>query len=268
MKTTQILIVDDDKDFAESIKMILEKSDYKVDLAFDGEEGLEKVRKLMPDLVILDVMMPKKDGYYVLHELKEDNNTSHIPVIVLTSLGEGQKGKSGVETIAMGHKADAYLEKPVEAKVLMEHAVKLLQNEDEESKSKAKSKILIIDDDPDFIAGIKSILENSEYKVLIAYTGEEGITKAIEEDPAMILCDVMLPGKDGFAVCKELKSYDNTKNTPVVMLTAVGQTFKDPDFAKAIAVTHEASNYLEKPVTSKELLKTIRWHIGPMRRLV
>ena len=268
MKTPRLLIVDDDKDFAESIQMILEKDGFEVTLAFDGEEGLDKARKSKIDLIILDVMMPKKDGYYVLHELKENDYTSHIPVIVLTSLGEKKKGISSAEKIAMGHKAEAYLEKPVEAKVLVDQVKSFLQKSDEENIPKPKKKILIVDDDPDFIAGVKPILESRNYKVLVAYTGEEGITKAIEEDPSLILLDVMLPEKDGFAVCKELKNYDKTKTIPIVMLTSVGEGFKDPDFAKAIAVTHEASNYLEKPVTSKELLKTIRWHIGPMRRLV
>ena len=268
MENINILIVDDDKDFAESIQMILEKDGFKVTLAFDGEEGLNKARKLKTDLIILDVIMPKKDGYYMLHELKEADYTSHIPVIVLTSLSEKKNGISSAEKVAKGHKADAYLEKPVEVKILVDKVKSLLQKCDEEKRLEVKKKILIIDDDPDFIAGVKTILEDNNYKVLVAYTGEEGITKAIEEDPSLILLDVMLPGKDGYAVCKELKNYDKTKTIPIVMLTSVGVGFKDPDFAKAIAVTHEASNYLEKPVTSKELLKTIRWHIGPMRRLI
>ncbi|MFC1501926.1 response regulator transcription factor [bacterium] len=268
MGTPNILLVDDDKDFTVATQMILETNGFKVITAQDGEEGLQKAKKLRPDLIILDVMLPKKDGYFVCHELKERVSTSDIPIIILTSLSNKSGGKKGVEIIAKGHKAEAYLEKPVEARILVNQVNSLLQKMDEENKSKPKKKILIIDDDPDFIAGVKTILDDKNYTVLVSYTGEEGITKAIEEDPSLILLDVMLPGKDGYAVCKELKNYNKTKTIPIVMLTSVGEGFKDPDFAKAIAVTHEASNYLEKPVTSKELLKTIRWHIGPMRRLI
>jgi len=266
MEKPNILLVDDDKDFVEAIKIALDNRGFEVVTAFDGEEALLKAKKLKPDLIILDVMLPKKDGYSVCHDLKSDDTTSHIPILMLTSLGKKRCGKGGAEIMAKGHKAEGYLEKPVEPQLLAKRAMGLIQKAEEAEEKKLK--VLFIDDDPDFIAAVKTILEENDYSVATSHTGEDGILSAVSEKPDLILLDVMLPEKDGYAVCKELKEDNKTKSIPIVMLTSVGQKLTKPDFAKAIAVTHRADDYLEKPVDSKELLKRIRKLIGPTRRLV
>jgi two-component system alkaline phosphatase synthesis response regulator PhoP len=269
MKNQHVLLVDDDKDFAEAIKTTLEKQEAKVTVAHDGEEGLKKAQKLQPDMIILDVIMPKKDGYSVAHELKSHEETKQIPILMLTSLGSEENGKVGAEKIAMGHQIDAFLEKPVEPAELVEK-LKVLGEiaENKKAEGDTESTILLIDDDTDFIAAVKTILEENGYKVKTAYTGEDGLMNAIQWSPDLILLDVMLPEKDGFAVCKELKEGDKTRSIPVIMLTSVSQKITDPDFAKAIAITHRADDYIEKPVDAKELLSHIKKFIGPMHRLV
>ena len=157
MEKPNVLLVDDDPDFVEAIRLTLEKSGFKVVSAGDGEEGLRQAKKVRPHLVILDVMMPKMDGYAVCHELKSNEMTSHIPILVLTSLGNRSDGKDGAEILAKGHQAEAYLEKPVEPEVLLEKAKALI--EASILKPEKKIKVLLIDDDPDFIAGVKTVLE-------------------------------------------------------------------------------------------------------------
>ena len=85
MSEKSILIVDDDRDFSQLRLIDLAKKGYKVSAAFDGEEGLEKVRQSKPDLILLDIKMPKMDGYTFVRRLKKDEATAAIPVIVLTS---------------------------------------------------------------------------------------------------------------------------------------------------------------------------------------
>jgi DNA-binding response OmpR family regulator len=267
MKNPRILIVDDDLDFSDAIRTALENHKFQVLSAADGEEGLQKAREEKPNLIILDVMLPKQDGYSVCHQLKEDKDTSHIPVLMLTSLGKQREGKSGPEILAKGHRADGYLEKPVEPDILVKTAKELLKKA-EEAPEIQKTRVLLVDDDPDFIAAVKTLLEENDYEVKIAYTGEDGLLLARKENPDIVLLDVMLPEKDGFAVCKELKEDDRTRNIPIIILTSVGKKMTEPDYAKAMAITHQADDYIEKPVDTSELLKRIRKRVGPMRRLV
>jgi two-component system alkaline phosphatase synthesis response regulator PhoP len=234
--------------------------------ALDPEEGLKKINKDKPDLIILDVMLPKMDGYAFCQSLKENTATSHIPILILTSLGNQAQGKIGAEIIAQGHKAEGYLEKPVESEVLVKTVNQLILKKEKEYTG--KNKVLIIDDDQDLIEALKAILENANYEVLVSYTGEDGINIASNENPDIILLDVMLPKKDGYTICKELKSHESTKTIPIILLTSIHEKLTDPGYAKAIAVTHQADDFIEKPVTAQELIKRIHQLIGPMRRLV
>lgn len=82
----KILIVDDDPDLVEAVTMILESKDYDVIAAYGGIEGLEKAKTEKPDLIVLDVMMPDKDGYAVCKELKDDPQYREIPILLLTAV--------------------------------------------------------------------------------------------------------------------------------------------------------------------------------------
>jgi DNA-binding response OmpR family regulator len=119
-------------------------------------------------------------------------------------------------------------------------------------------KILIVDDEPEFVDMIKMRLEANALDVIVAYDGTEGLEKAAQEAPDLILLDVMMPGMDGFAVLLKLKQVDRTAHIPVVMLTARGETkslFAGQDLG--------STDYLIKPCDSKELLSVIHRILGP-----
>jgi len=84
----KILIVDDEPDFISMLKMRLEAGGYDIISASDGREGLQKAQKETPNLILLDILMPEKDGYTTLRELREKKNTKSIPIIVLTAKPE------------------------------------------------------------------------------------------------------------------------------------------------------------------------------------
>ena len=84
----KILLIDDDPDFVEATRTVLESVPYEVVVAYDGDEGLVKVQEERPDLVLLDIIMPTRDGFYVCEKLKSDPELWHIPVIMLTSLSQ------------------------------------------------------------------------------------------------------------------------------------------------------------------------------------
>ncbi|MDI6711905.1 MAG: response regulator [Anaerosomatales bacterium] len=110
----RILAVDDSPTILEMIKAILEAGGYEVITASDGNEALEKARGENPDLILLDVMLPKLDGYRVCRLLKFDQNYKHIPIIMLTAKTEEQAMATGIRT-----GADQYLTKPVEPDTLL-----------------------------------------------------------------------------------------------------------------------------------------------------
>lgn len=110
----KILIVDDEKDFVFMLKSILEMNGYSVIAAYDGEEGLRKVRAERPDLIILDVTMPKMDGFAVLQVLKDENLLKEMQVIMLTARGDIEDAHKGIESGVA-----AYIPKPARSEALL-----------------------------------------------------------------------------------------------------------------------------------------------------
>lgn len=108
-----LLIIEDNKDIADYITAVLQ-DEYKIQYASNGSEGIIKANTLLPDLIISDIMMPEKDGYEVCYTLKNDQKTSHIPIILLTAKADRESRLQGLE---MG--ADAYLVKPFDSKELI-----------------------------------------------------------------------------------------------------------------------------------------------------
>ena len=114
MDKKRILVVDDERELVEMLSLRLEANDYEVFTAYDGQEGLDQARKLKPDLILLDLMLPKLDGYKVCQMLKFDEKYKQIPVILFTARAQEADLKLGEE---MG--ADAYLTKPFEPSILL-----------------------------------------------------------------------------------------------------------------------------------------------------
>lgn len=105
----KVLIVDDEIDIVETLKFILEDSGYQCYCAFDGEEGLNLAREIMPDLMILDVMMPKINGYKISRLLKYDNKYKNIPIMMITARSQDEDKMIGEET-----GVNEYITKPFE----------------------------------------------------------------------------------------------------------------------------------------------------------
>lgn len=122
MAKKRILVVDDEVDIVDMVKMRLEANDYDVITAYDGPEGLAKARKENPDLIILDLMLPKMDGYKVCAMLKRDQKYSSIPIVMFTARAQESDEKLGKE---LG--ADAYITKPFEPKVLLAKIQELIK---------------------------------------------------------------------------------------------------------------------------------------------
>lgn len=121
-KSKTILIVEDEVELVEMVKMRLEANGYKVIAAYNGEDGLYWARKEKPDLILLDLMLPKIDGYEVCGTLKKDKNYADIPICIFTARAQESEKRLGME---LG--ADAYIIKPFEPSALLEKIKELLK---------------------------------------------------------------------------------------------------------------------------------------------
>ena len=119
-----------------------------------------------------------------------------------------------------------------------------------------KAKILLVDDDADFIESTKIVLESKPYEVIVAYNGDEGLRKAREEKPDLVLLDIIMP-VDGFTVAEQLKKDPQLNRTPVVMLTSFSTRRQETSLAVSRGMALEAEDYIEKPISPDELLNVV-----------
>jgi two-component system alkaline phosphatase synthesis response regulator PhoP len=122
---------------------------------------------------------------------------------------------------------------------------------------KMPKKILIVDDDPDLVEAVTMILESKNYDVAAAYGGIEGLQKAKTGNPDLIVLDVMMPDKDGYAVCKELKADPKLSQIPILLLTAVVSKIATTRYTQQMGLETEADDYIDKPVEPEVLVKRI-----------
>ncbi|HCY83670.1 MAG TPA: response regulator [Desulfobacteraceae bacterium] len=115
-----VLVVDDDPDLVEAVSMKLEAKSYKVEKAYDGVEAMEKIGAEKPALVILDVMMPRKNGWEVCEEIKTDDGLKDIVVVLLTAVADSVKTTSYTHHDGKTTLADDYVPKPIDLDALME----------------------------------------------------------------------------------------------------------------------------------------------------
>jgi CheY-like chemotaxis protein len=115
----KILIVDDDADFVESTRIVLESKPYDVIVAVNGEEALRKAKEEKPDLILLDVIMPVKDGFTAAEQLKKDPELVKIPVLMLTSFATKGGGTEIPRSRGYSLEAEDYIEKPVTPEALL-----------------------------------------------------------------------------------------------------------------------------------------------------
>lgn len=123
-----------------------------------------------------------------------------------------------------------------------------------------QTKTLIVDDDPDLVAAAKAVLESKSYQVVAAFDGDEGLQKVVEERPDLIILDVIMPGKDGFTVCRELKTdprYYFFSKIPVLMLTVYPDDREKARLSLREGMIMEAEDYLQKPMEPEELLSRV-----------
>ncbi len=125
-----------------------------------------------------------------------------------------------------------------------------------------KKRILVVDDEPDFCAIVQGQLEKEGFDVELAYDGVQGLAKVKENPPDAIVLDVMMPEKDGYEVCKELKDDEKYADIPIVLLTAVASHVTSTRYSHADGMSTEADDYLAKPASAEDITDSIKGLLG------
>ncbi len=125
-----------------------------------------------------------------------------------------------------------------------------------------KKRILVVDDEPDFASIVQGNLEKEGFEVEIAYNGVEGMEKVQANAPDAIILDVMMPEKDGYKMCKEVKADERFADIPVIMLTAVGDHVTSTRYSHADGRSMEAEDYLAKPASAEEITASVKRLLG------
>lgn len=236
-KGVEVLCVDDDPDVIEILRKYLVPEGYSVTGALSGEEGLELAVKIRPALITLDIMMPKKDGWQVLRELKQKAETKDIPVII-HSIVENRP-------LAMSLGAVDVITKPTEPKRLLSLVKQYYQSNGQF--------ILVVDDHEDFALAFKDLLKRDGFTVRVATGGKEALEIIRESPPSLILLDLVMPGMDGFQVVRELQADERWKKIPVVILSGKELTESEEQELN----THIVEFMKKDAFSTAEMTKTI-----------
>jgi len=217
-----ILVVEDEKQARELLTVYLEEGGYYVAYAVDGEEAIKKAKEIKPYAITLDIILPKKNGFEVLRELKSLPETQDIPVIIISMTDNKELG------LSLG--AIDYLMKPINK----EDLISKLTRYSFTTKVKEKSiDILLVDDNPDDIELLASILEPEGFGIIKAYSGKEAIDLVLNKQPDAIILDLMMPEVSGFEVIQRLKENEKTKNIPIIICTGKDLTEEEKELLKS-----------------------------------
>ena len=230
-----VLCVDDDEGVITLFRRYLDKQGYQVVGLSDPFRVVEEARRIRPFAITLDVMMPGKDGWQVIQELKADPETRDIPVVVCSIVSEKGRG------LSLG--AADYLVKPI----LEQDLISALDRLDREE---GRHRVLVVDDQPDDRNLLRRMIETQEgYEVIEAGSGQEAVLLVHQRRPHIIILDLLMPEMDGFAVLEALKADESTRAIPIIVVTAKELTERDRQL-----LNHRIEALIQKGVLRREEL--------------
>ena len=233
-----ILAIDDNPEAIDIMRKYLGE-DYNVVGLLNSDKAVEKAKEIKPLAITLDILMPKKDGWQVLRELKNTPEIQDIPVIILSIVEDRKLGFS------LG--AAEYILKPVEKEVL----IRKLRNLEKTRKVK---RVLIVDNEPDTVRLIGNVMKETGCQVTAAYNSRDAITSIHDFRPDLILLNLTMPERSGFDVIEYIKTAKEAKDVPLILLTHKDLTEKEIDDLNGMI-----QGILNKGVLTKEdLLKEIK----------
>jgi CheY-like chemotaxis protein/two-component sensor histidine kinase len=261
----KIVLVDDDELEFEKFRSELRNEKIRIDFIQDSELAFNRILEIQPDLIIIDLIMPKVDGITLTYKLKANKETKHIPIIVSIAWNITDKEKTALNNIieiitlkSKGHPLDVL--KIVRDRIKMHELFTVPENnkiEIQESYSAGHNipsqdlqnnyigEILVVDDDPDTLFTINEILESCNCKTHLVKGGKECLRLLEHITPDIILLDIMMPEMDGFQTINQIKLHPRLANIPVFAVTA--KAMLDD---KEVILRNGFDDYIPKPINA------------------
>jgi signal transduction histidine kinase/CheY-like chemotaxis protein len=204
----RVLIIDDDESVHKDLGPMLEREGFKVIGARNGRDGLRIASEILPDVIVLDILMPGIDGWTVLAEIKKTPALATVPVILLTMSDDKEMG------FALG--AAGFISKPIQQDSLLQ----VLQKH-EAPKDNLPRHALVVEDDPNQRDVVVRMLNKEGWATEIAVNGQKALESVAARQPAIILLDLLMAEMDGFEFLTHLRANPAWKDIPVVVLTSM-----------------------------------------------
>ncbi|WP_168464145.1 PleD family two-component system response regulator [Wolbachia endosymbiont of Ctenocephalides felis wCfeT] len=277
--TAKILVVDDIASNVKLLEVRLKAEYYTVIVAHDGEEVMDLVESQQPDIILLDIMMPKMNGFEVCKKLKSDPSTTHIPIVMVTALHDTHDRVQGINA-----GADDFLTKPIDETALSARIKSLtrlkmiidelrLRGETnaeiggiagssimDYSNQIFDANILVIDEDVFQAEQINNILKHRFKSIKILNDPMEALEVGIKNNYNLIISDIHFSKTDGLRLCSEFRSKVETRYTPILILS---EDYDKNNLVKALDVG--ASDYLAVPLDEGELIARVNLQVKRKR---
>ncbi|HEY9167652.1 MAG TPA: PAS domain S-box protein [Candidatus Kryptonia bacterium] len=228
-----VVCVDDDTEVLLLLKNHLVAEGFEFFGVNDSRKAIDVIRQYRPVLVTLDIMMPNKDGWQILQELKSDQDLKEIPVVIHTVVDN--------KALAVSLGAESYLVKPVEpAKI-----ISLVRS----YTGTSGGEILVVDDNEDFTQFLGSLLEKSSFTINTARNGIEAINFLHKKIPSLVFLDLLMPEMDGFEVVRQMSEDEKLREVPIVVLTA-----KEVTQEERALLTSKIKDIVQKEGLTREII--------------
>jgi len=274
--------VEDSEPAIIQVRSALEAAGYAVDVARGGEEALEQMRSHPPDGIVLDLMMPRVDGFAVLERMRGTPATARTPVLILTAK---DLTREDLGRLSANHVRQCIQKGDVDRAELLRQVGLMFEGEEPRAPEPSPPShpsppsppsppargggrrshapgtlptVLAVEDNPDNMTTLRAIL-GRRCRFVAATDGDEGLEAARRERPDVILLDVSLPKRDGPAVARLLRDDPSTRDIPIVALTAHAMKGDEERFLAA-----GFDGYVAKPIDLDHLLGTLERWLGPL----
>jgi two-component system cell cycle response regulator len=274
--TARVLVVDDILSNVKLLEAKLTAEYFEVISAYNGLDALARIAESMPDIVLLDVMMPGMDGFEVCRRIKSDPKTAYIPVVMVTALDQPSDRVAGLDA-----GADDFLTKPVDDAALFARVrslVRLKMMTDELhmrettgqnmglldptgtlQEANPSGRILVIEDRPESVAWFASALKSAN-EIASVDTFEETLVRVRGGDYDLIVVSLGMRGFDGLRLCSQLRSIPEARNVPILVVVSEGDRRKLMQ-----ALEMGVNDYLTRPVDRNELVARVRTQLRKKR---
>ncbi len=266
MTVGRVLVIEDDVNNLDVAQRIIRAAGHEAIAATDGAAGIATARAEKPDVILVDLLLPRVDGWTVTKTLREDEWAKDVPIIAVSALAMQQDRARAIEA-----GCDDFVSKPYAPAELRAVLARFLDDGGAATQTAARERagkrpavslgrILVVDDEPANVELLARRLEALGAEALRAMNGEEALATAAREMPDLILLDVMMPGIGGLETCRRLKINDRTAPIPVIFATALTDA---ADLSKGFEVG--GYDYITKPIEPIELAARVRGAIFTKR---